>query len=165
MKALSISQPWAWIILNCGKRIENRKWKTKIRGEFLIHAPIKFAKYAQQWVADHISKDLADSIPKEKDLPTGGIVGIANLVEVIPPNCGAFMYPEGVDRRWHMVEQCGFVLDNVREVPFRSCKGALNFFEPQFPHSRSVQRRIAAQKGEPLPEFPSGGGLRPLGGR
>jgi hypothetical protein len=38
MKALSIRQPWAWLILNAGKDIENRDWPTHFRGRFLIHA-------------------------------------------------------------------------------------------------------------------------------
>ena len=38
MKALSIRQPWAWLILNAGKDIENRSWYTSVRGRVLIHA-------------------------------------------------------------------------------------------------------------------------------
>ncbi|WP_245839042.1 ASCH domain-containing protein [Yersinia kristensenii] len=38
MKALSIRQPWAWLIVNGYKDIENRTWNTKCRGPVLIHA-------------------------------------------------------------------------------------------------------------------------------
>jgi hypothetical protein len=43
MKALSIRQPWAWLILHAGKDIENRDRKPRnpalhFRGSFLIHA-------------------------------------------------------------------------------------------------------------------------------
>ena len=38
MKALSIRQPWAWMILYAGKDIENREWPTRFRGRVLIHA-------------------------------------------------------------------------------------------------------------------------------
>lgn len=38
MKALSIRQPWAWLIVNGFKDIENRSWDTKYRGLVLIHA-------------------------------------------------------------------------------------------------------------------------------
>ena len=38
MKALSIRQPWAWLILHGGKDIENRDWATRFRGRVLIHA-------------------------------------------------------------------------------------------------------------------------------
>ncbi|MCG0445699.1 ASCH domain-containing protein [Pseudomonas aeruginosa] len=38
MKALSIRQPWAWLVANGHKDIENRDWATSFRGRFLIHA-------------------------------------------------------------------------------------------------------------------------------
>lgn len=38
MIALSIRQPWAWLILNGWKDIENRDWTTRVRGRILIHA-------------------------------------------------------------------------------------------------------------------------------
>ncbi len=38
MKALSLKQPYAELILQRKKTIELRKWNTTFRGEFLIHA-------------------------------------------------------------------------------------------------------------------------------
>lgn len=44
MKALSVRQPWAWLITHPGKRnkpiqdIENREWATHIRGRVMVHA-------------------------------------------------------------------------------------------------------------------------------
>lgn len=39
MKALSLTQPWAHMILHHGKRIENREWKgCSYRGPILLHA-------------------------------------------------------------------------------------------------------------------------------
>lgn len=38
MKALSIRQPWANLILTGEKRIENRTWSTSHRGRILVHA-------------------------------------------------------------------------------------------------------------------------------
>lgn len=37
MKALSIRQPWAHLIIH-GKPIENRSWSTTYRGPLLLHA-------------------------------------------------------------------------------------------------------------------------------
>lgn len=37
MKALSIQQPWAWLIVNGYKDVENRDWNTKFRGRFYVH--------------------------------------------------------------------------------------------------------------------------------
>jgi hypothetical protein len=38
LKAISIRQPWAWLIVNGYKDIENRIWAAKLRGPVLIHA-------------------------------------------------------------------------------------------------------------------------------
>mgnify|MGYP001114609934 CR=1 FL=1 len=38
MKALSIRQPWAWLIVHAGKNIENRSWRSHYHGRFLVHA-------------------------------------------------------------------------------------------------------------------------------
>lgn len=38
MKALSVRQPWAYLIVSGQKDIENRTWATKYRGRIVIHA-------------------------------------------------------------------------------------------------------------------------------
>ncbi len=38
MKALSLKQPWAELVVMGRKSIELRTWNTKFRGEFLVHA-------------------------------------------------------------------------------------------------------------------------------
>ena len=38
MKALSLKQPFAELIVSGKKTIELRNWNTKFRGKFLIHA-------------------------------------------------------------------------------------------------------------------------------
>ncbi len=38
MKAITLRQPWAWAIINAGRDIENRNWKTHFRGRVAIHA-------------------------------------------------------------------------------------------------------------------------------
>ncbi len=41
MKAISIKQPWASLIIEGVKDIENRTWKTSYRGTVLIHSSSK----------------------------------------------------------------------------------------------------------------------------
>ena len=38
LKVLVVRQPWAWLIVNGYKDIENRSWRTRYRGALLIHA-------------------------------------------------------------------------------------------------------------------------------
>ena len=44
MKCLSVCQPFAELIIEGKKTIELRKWNTKFRGEFLVHAAKKILK-------------------------------------------------------------------------------------------------------------------------
>lgn len=108
MKALSIKQPWAYLIVHKGKDIENRKWNTKHRGKFLIHASKQVDKEAM--------KRYRHLLPKE--LEVGGIVGEAELVNVVSHSSSEWFQGP-----------IGFVLDNARPLPFRAVKGQLNFFE------------------------------------
>ncbi len=38
MPALSIRQPWAWLVVNGHKDVENRTWPTRFRGRVYVHA-------------------------------------------------------------------------------------------------------------------------------
>jgi hypothetical protein len=83
MKALSIRQPWAWLVVNGWKNIENRECRFKHRGPLLIHAAawMTDADYeACRIFVDGICDDLA--MPAPADLPRGGIVG-----EVVVLDC------------------------------------------------------------------------------
>lgn len=83
MLALSIRQPWAWLILHAGKDIENRDWPTKVRGRVLIHA-------AKGMTRDEYEDGIgfAQAIAYEAgrilhaptiELPRGGIVGSVEI--------------------------------------------------------------------------------------
>jgi len=38
VKVIVVRQPWAWLIVNGYKDIENRSWHTRYRGKLLIQA-------------------------------------------------------------------------------------------------------------------------------
>ena len=40
LKAPSIRQPWAWLIVNGYKDIENRDWTTNFRGRVYVHTGV-----------------------------------------------------------------------------------------------------------------------------
>lgn len=117
MKALSIKQPFAELILQGRKKIELRKWKTKFRGEFLIHAPKIPDKEAMNKFGFN-------------DLPRGFIVGKANLIDVKTYNNEI---EHKKDRTLHLASSSwgkyGFILDDVKRINQVPCKGKLNFFE------------------------------------
>lgn len=75
MKALTIKEPWASLIINKYKKYEFRSWKTNYRGKILIHAGMSIEK---------------DMLEKTKDynieVNKGAIIGEADLVDCILVN-------------------------------------------------------------------------------
>ena len=118
MKALSMKQPFAELVVSGRKKIELRKWHTKFRGEFLVHASKVPDKKAMKRFGF-------------KSLPLGCIIGKAELVDV-----KRYCSPEDQikDQELHLADTSwgthGFVLENVVRfddpLPWR---GNLNFWE------------------------------------
>lgn len=136
MKALSIRQPWAWLIVRPDitdpiarkiaagagmiKLIENRDWSTRFRGRFLIHASagMSRAEYDQAALFVHTCVHSCLELPAFVALDRGGIVGEAELVDVVDDSSS-----------WWFFGHYGFVLRNTTPLPFRRCRGMLKFFE------------------------------------
>lgn len=114
MKALSIRQPWAWLIVMGHKDIENRTWPTSFRGEFLIHAGKAFDHAGYQWVMS----EMGVALPEPARFERGGIVGSAEITDCVTQH----------DSRWFS-GPFGFVIINGRARRFRPLSGKLGFFE------------------------------------
>jgi len=130
MKAISIRQPWAWAILHAGKRIENRGWSTRHRGPILLHVSAGLTKREYQefqlflaTLPQEMQKSVP-SLPPMAALPRGGIVGRANLVDVLDYTKDT---PPSGQAEWFFGPY-GFLLDDVREVPFVPYRGELSLF-------------------------------------
>lgn len=123
MKTLSIQQPWAWLIVNRFKPVENRTWWTCVRGWVQIHAGKKFDLEGYNWVRSNFP-DIAMPMPAEFE--RGGIVGRAQITDCFrnPSACP----PDA--RKWFFGPN-GFWFSNAQPEPFRLCRGALGFFEAQ----------------------------------
>lgn len=122
MKALSIRQPWAWLILHAGKDIENRSWPTNFRGRVLIHAakgmtPEEYLG-AKQFVESSIGIEAVKEFPEFIFLQRGGIVGEAEIVDCVQESSSPWF-----------CGQYGFVLKNAKPTSFLPFKGSLSFFE------------------------------------
>lgn len=116
MKALSIRQPWAWLIIQGYKDVENRTRKTNYRGPLLIHAGKRYDIQAEQ---ELVSQGVFDGLTSV--CQCGGIVGIANLVDCVTES----------DSPWFTGPH-GLVLENARPVPFAALKGRLGLFQVQW---------------------------------
>lgn len=139
MKALSIRQPWAWAILHAGKGIENRDWRTDYRGPVLIHTgkgcTEEEYKSFLRFRRDEEGIALDPPTPPLADLPRGGIVGEAEIVDCVTRS----------DSPWFFGKY-GFVLRNVRPLPFQPCRGQLGFFEPDFSAPASQPKTSSRQR-------------------
>lgn len=138
MKAISIRQPWAWLIVrpdivdlqerataaNAGilKTIENRSRRTWYRGPLLIHASQGMTREEYESADDPLSAfgGPAIALPAFHELQRGGIVGVTNLEDCITS--------DHRESWWHIEGQMGLRLSNTRPLPFVACKGALGIF-------------------------------------
>ena len=128
MKCLSISQPFADLIISGEKTIELRNWNTNFRGEFLIHAPIKIR-----------IKD-CKRLKITKKLVTGAIIGKVELYDVKKYNSSKKVKE---DQKFHLSSKnfqgktYGFILKNAKavRVPI-PWKGQLGFFDVRLSKTR-----------------------------
>jgi hypothetical protein len=127
LPALSIRQPWAWLILHAGKDVENRCWPTKLRGRFLIHAAKGCTMAEFEDASDFVhellireGKGRKHLMPGPKEIERGGIVGEAEIVDCVRAS----------ESPWYMGDWA-FVIRNAKPLPFTPCRGALGFFDPQ----------------------------------
>jgi hypothetical protein len=116
LKALSVRQPWAWLIVQGYKPYENRTWNTKTRGEILIHASKAFDKAGYGWVRDNFPEI---DMPLPQQFERGGIVGKTQLWEVATASSSPWFSGP-----------FGFCLARAEPIPFAPCSGKLGFFTP-----------------------------------
>lgn len=106
MKAISIKEPWASLIVEGKKTIELRSWRTLHRGPVLIHRSGK----------------------------NGGIVGVAEISDILeiesPDQFRSLRPRHHAPDEFYQERLYGWVIENVKPVEFISCKGRLGFWEP-----------------------------------
>jgi len=121
MKALSIKQPWAYLICNGFRDVENRDWSTAYRGQLLMHA----SKYTDDGSINS-AKALMDRLgipwPARATVPQvmalGAIVGVVEVVDCVTQS----------DSPW-FVGEYGFVLRNPRIIQPIPYKGRLGLYD------------------------------------
>jgi len=142
MRALSIKQPWAWLICTGYKDIENRDWHLHMPPllnyrRYAKNVPMRIYVHAgkttdiekrgngclnERWILERL-----DNFQKQEyfnvDLTLGAIIGEVDITGCVDKS----------DSPW-FVGKYGFVLANPvlydKPIP---CKGKLVFFEPNIP--------------------------------
>lgn len=120
MKALSVRQPWAWLIVEGYKPVENRTWPTRFRGDMLIHASSGCTEReyleAQQFIQESVRRVI--NLPRREHLELGGLVGMVRLVDCV-------RYSQSP---W-FAGPYGLVLEKPYPLPFRPMRGFPGLFE------------------------------------
>ena len=123
MKALTIKQPWASLIIEGYKKYEFRSWKTNYRGKILIHAGLSLEKDVQQRFKNY-----------NLDYKLGYIIGEAEIVDCILVDEKFNESLRNIDPivygRSNHVENYAWKLENIKKydnpIP---CKGKLSLWE------------------------------------
>lgn len=128
--ALSIQQPWAWLIVNGFKDLENRTWALPdkyLGATVLIHAS------ARPPFSIATARDLVSEIHARYGIPgglrypaegrgVGGIVGVARFTGCTRDHVS----PWAARGQWH------WLIAEARPLPFMPCKGRLGFFRVDY---------------------------------
>jgi predicted transcriptional regulator len=136
LKCLSISQPFADLVISGKKTIELRNWNTNFRGEFLVHAPLK------------IRVEDSKRLKIKKKFVTGAIIGKVQLYDVKKYNS---IKEIKSDQKFHFASKkfqnktFGFMLKNPKSfripIPW---KGQLGFFDVDVPKIKIKNKEIVS---------------------
>lgn len=137
MRALSIRQPWATLILMGLKKIETRTTRTWRRGRVALHAAATMGPSEREAaIREGLDPD---------DLPRGVIVGTVEIVDAVPVE--ELRVSEAERRRGdHRPGRWGWVLADVRALPTPiTAKGALSFWQVPAAAERAVEEQLPAR--------------------
>lgn len=127
MKAITIKQPWATLIAEGYKEYEFRTWKTKYRGEILIHAGKGVDK-----------KALENFKYLNLDYPVGKIIAKATITDCVKVDDNlrnilakkdSIVYKGVIDKTASDWEGYGFKLENVEKIVPIEINGKLSLWD------------------------------------
>jgi len=129
MKALSLTQPWAHLVVAGAKKYETRSWSTKYRGPLYIHAAKGFPGWAKEFAMEETTLGrLPDRIAR------GAIIGSVVLEAVLRTD-EVWWQIDALERRYgdFAVGRFAWQLSNpiYFDEPY-PYKGALGLFEVKF---------------------------------
>jgi len=157
MKALSIRQPWAWLIVHGPKRVENRcrpdgrppsMWKH--RGPIAIHTSKTMTR--DEYEAGVAAAAFARmkkrvSLPPQPALVLGAVIGVADVTGcLLPFETGFAAVLEEQHSEWWDTAQYGLLLDGVRPVTPIPCAGALGLWSLPTDVERQLREQLGSEE-------------------
>ncbi|MDY4280845.1 MAG: ASCH domain-containing protein [[Pasteurella] mairii] len=123
MKALSLRQPWAYLVASGEKTIEVRSWRTDYRGKLLICSSQSEKNYFFE-----VAEDFVEEFGNVLLMPYGVSFCMVDLVDVRTlteaDREGAFLEDD-----FDISNQYAWVLENPVPVRFEKVFGKLRLFE------------------------------------
>lgn len=129
VKVITIKQPWANLIVEGIKDVENRTWQTKYRGEIYVHTSKNSFDF---WSLDYIRKidellyqyimeyfGIKDNKITRNLNQFGSIIGKTNIVDIV----------DNSESIWAMKDSYHWKLKNSTRINPIPCKGKLNIWE------------------------------------
>jgi hypothetical protein len=128
MKALSMMQPYAWLVTKGHVTVDDRSWSTLHRGALAVHASKQFHQQYYAFLRKHTDIPL----PEISEFEHGGLVGTVDVVDCIAP---VFLKGQPNARpqlhRTHFGASgyYGLVLENPRQIPIVPYRGNRGLFD------------------------------------
>lgn len=127
MRALSIRQPWAWLIIAGFKPVENRSQQTHVRGAFLIHTGREIDRDAHDALmagrhpvtGEPTKLRLVYPPARGESFKLGGFIGIAEITGSVKQH----------DSEWFCGPH-GWLVSEARPIRFQPWPGQLGWFTP-----------------------------------
>ena len=160
--AISLRQPWAGAVAFLGKDVENRsRWPFKYRGPIIIHASATlptledYQRLRALAEEDGLEADLLEGLDPTNEetffaalFEMGGIVAVANLVEVFGPDDEVPEEHPITVSPWAKEDENYWLyfadVIPVEPVPF---KGAVGMFKVPYSVARQLQAHRSVTKG------------------
>jgi len=132
-RALSIKQPWLFLILQHYKDMEIRTSNTKFRGVFGLHASRQFDREGREYIIEN-----REDIQLPLEYKVGQILGIANLWNVMQfkdkDQFHTFKGRHLNDSEWYIKRMKAYVLQDVhtlkKSIPYKGQLGLFKLDEP-----------------------------------
>lgn len=118
MKAISIQQPDAWLIVQGYKDVENRIRATGKRGFVAVHASSKrMTRDDWRWLRE-LCADNGLQVPAESEIQYGGVIGAMEIVDCVTQHPSSWF--DG---------PFGYVIGRTIPCEFLPCAGKLGWFD------------------------------------